>query len=235
MSKSSGPKSTAPQSTARPSSLRRTNVTRALRREYSLHRLDESHTPSNPHLFFASWFREATESGISEPNAMVLSTVSRQRHPSSRTVLMKEFGPQGIVFFTNYRSQKGLEIAGNRWVALLFLWKELERQVRIEGRAIRCSRAESEAYFATRPRPSQVSAAISPQSREISSREQLEQLFSIFSEQHAERPIRCPSHWGGYRVVPTKFEFWQGRRSRLHDRVCYHFRTGRWIKTRLAP
>lgn len=206
-----------------------------LRREYQQHELSERSTHRNPFVQFERWFEDAIRSGIIEPNAMVLSTVSMRGQPSSRAVLLKSIEKGGFVFFTNYESRKGEELKRNRQVALLFLWKELERQVRIEGLARPLQREQSEMYFASRPREAQLAAFASPQSRRIRSREELLERYRLIEEQFKGKPVPCPPGWGGYVVVPRSFEFWQGRVNRMHDRIMYRKQGGRWGRSRLAP
>jgi pyridoxamine 5'-phosphate oxidase len=197
-----------------------------LRESYTRGGLSEEDVALDPWEQFAKWFEEAVSAGLREPNAMTLATAT----PNARIVLMKGFGRDGVTFFTNYESVKGRELASNPQVALLFYWNELERQVRMRGAVERVSREESLAYFRSRPRGSQVGAAISPQSVVISSRSELEKRLADFGD--GEVPL--PEHWGGYRVAVTEFEFWQGRPNRLHDRLRYRLADG-WIRERLAP
>lgn len=182
---------------------------------------------------FEKWFDDAKEALIPEPNAMVLSTATPQGKPSSRVVLLKEFGPQGFVFFTNYKSRKGQELAQNPQACLNFWWGILERQVRIEGVVHRIPEAESDAYFNSRPAGSRAGAIASPQSGEISSREWLEQRFI---EVQLQGDLKRPAHWGGFTLEPSVFEFWVGRSNRLHDRIQYVLHeSGNWEIRRLAP
>ncbi len=206
----------------------------ALRQEYMRAGLHESDLAPDPFAQFASWFDEALRSGIALPNAMTLATATRAGRPSARTVLLKGFDTLGFVFFTHYRSRKGREIEENPEAMLLFRWGELERQVGIEGRVAKVSAAESDGYFATRPLGSRLSAIISPQSEPVLSREVLETALEEASKRWRNEPPR-PPHWGGYRLVPERFEFWQGRKDRLHDRLCYHKAEGAWKIQRLAP
>ena len=172
--------------------------------------------------------------GIEEPTAMTLATVSPEGMPSARMVLLKGFDENGFVFFTNYESRKGQEIAKNHRVALVFYWKELERQVRIEGFVVKTSGKESDDYFQSRPAESQVSAIISPQSAPIPDRQHLTDLQKEYLQNHSGEHKR-PAHWGGYQVIPDMIEFWQGRESRLHDRMRYARKGGEWVIERLAP
>lgn len=196
--------------------------------------LHERDLAPDPFVQFGSWFAEALRSGIALPNAMTLATATRAGRPSARTVLLKSFDASGFVFFTHYRSRKGREIEENPQAMLLFRWGELERQVGIEGRVAKVSAAESDGYFATRPLGSRLSAIISPQSEPVVSREVLETALEEASKRWRNEPPR-PPHWGGYRLVPERFEFWQGRRDRLHDRLCYRKAERAWKIERLAP
>jgi len=205
-----------------------------LRKSYERAELDEAHSNADPLRQFEGWFNEAVAARITEPNAMTLATVGGDLRPATRIVLIKGFDERGLVWYTNYQSRKGHELAGNPFAALQFHWVELERVVRIEGRVEKVSDAESDAYFHSRPLGSRIGAWASPQSEVISGREVLEQNVAIASAQHEQSPPR-PPHWGGYRLVPDQWEFWQGRRSRLHDRLRYQLERGLWIKARLAP
>lgn len=206
-----------------------------LRKEYRLASLDRQDLSSCPFKQFQTWFDAAIHSEIEEPNAMFLATATKRGIPSGRVVLMKHFDKEGFLFFTNYLSRKGQEIMESPHVALIFWWKELERQVRIEGLAEEVSREESKDYFAHRPRKSQLAALISPQSQIIDSRFTLEErLIEAERIYHGDK-IPLPQNWGGYRVIPTKFEFWQGRQDRLHDRFEYTAQNKTWLIQRLAP
>ena len=205
-----------------------------LRTDYKLASLDEGDVAASPFAQFDKWFGEATKAELPEPNAMTLATSDASGRPSARVVLIKEYDERGMVFFTNYQSRKGQDLAGNNRAALLFFWPELERQIRIEGRVETVSAADSDAYYKSRPVLSRIGAWASPQSEVLPSRTALEARFAAFSAAHGENPPR-PAHWGGYRVVPRFFEFWQGRRSRLHDRICYRLSSGTWKLERLAP
>ena len=191
--------------------------------------------PENPYELFAQWFAEAAESNIIEPTGATLATADAQARPSARTVLVKTFDEQGFYFYSNYASQKGQDLTANPHAALLFWWDEQERQVRIEGVAKPLTPAASDAYFARRPRGSQIGAHASPQSREIASRSELETRVKQVEEQFNQRDIPRPEHWGGYRLSPRQIEFWQGRKNRLHDRVRYQYQRGSWSWQRLAP
>jgi pyridoxamine 5'-phosphate oxidase len=206
----------------------------ALRQEYMRAGLHESDLAPDPFAQFGNWFDQTLQSGIALPNAMTLATATRTGRPSARTVLLKGFDASGFVFYTHYRSRKGREIEENPHAMLLFLWRELERQVGIEGRVAQVSAAESDGYFASRPLGSRLSAIISPQSERVVSREVLEQALEEASKRWRNEPPR-PPYWGGYRLVPERFEFWQGRQDRLHDRLCYRCTEGAWKIERLAP
>jgi pyridoxamine 5'-phosphate oxidase len=206
----------------------------ALRQEYMRAGLHERDLAPDPSIQFGSWFDEALHSGIALPNAMTLATANKKGRPSARAVLLKGFDALGFVFYTHYRSRKGREIEENPQAMLLFCWKELERQVGIEGRVARVSEAESDEYFAVRPLGSRLSAIVSPQSEPVAGREVLETALEEASKRWRDAPPR-PAHWGGYRLVPERFEFWQGRKDRLHDRLCYRSAGGAWKIERLAP
>ncbi|MBK8913247.1 MAG: pyridoxamine 5'-phosphate oxidase [Phycisphaerales bacterium] len=204
------------------------------RREYSSGGLNERDLPADPLVLFAEWYDAAVRAGVREPNAMALATADAEGAPSARIVLLKGFGADGLTFFTNYRSRKGRELEQNPRAALVFWWSELERQVRVEGAVARVSAAESDEYFASRPWYSQIGASVSPQSDPIESREILERAVVARVESLAGGAVPRPAEWGGYCLVPTAFEFWQGRENRLHDRIRYR-RDGGWIIGRLAP
>ena len=206
-----------------------------MRRDYGLTGLVEKDLAKNPFVQFEKWFQEAEAAKVPEPNAMTLATVSRDGRPSARTVLLKGCDGRGFVFFTNYESRKGRELAGNPYAALQFHWVELERVVRIEGKVEKTSAEESDAYYASRPLDSRLGAWASPQSQVIGSRAVLVANAAKAGLQHGLNPAR-PPHWGGFRLVPDRFEFWQGRKSRLHDRLCYRLQAdGLWARERLAP
>ena len=207
----------------------------ALRQEYSRHELSRASVAADPFVQFAAWFDEAVAAEIFEPNAMHLGTASLNGIPSGRTVLLKGFDAYGFTFFTNYNSRKGQELSANPNCYLHFFWKELERQVFIRGTAAKVSAEESDAYFALRPYQSQIGALASAQSSVIESRELLEQRFQELKTIHPEGSVPRPEHWGGFNVTPTGFEFWQGRRSRLHDRIRYTLSGEAWIIDRLSP
>jgi pyridoxamine 5'-phosphate oxidase len=205
-----------------------------LRKDYALKTLEEKDAAPDPMQFFGLWMVEAIHAQVPEPTAMSLATVDARGRPASRIVLLKGVDKRGFVFYTNYESRKGRELEARPAAALTFLWKELERQVRVEGTVERVTQAESEAYFATRPLGSRIGAWASPQSQPIESRAWLEQRWEAFGVQHGENPP-LPPNWGGYRVLPDHLEFWQGRRSRLHDRIAYTLQDGAWKVVRLAP
>jgi pyridoxamine 5'-phosphate oxidase len=206
-----------------------------LRKSYERDMLEETQASSEPLKQFEQWMKEALASGVvPEPNAMTVATVSPEGRPSTRVVLIKAFDARGIVWYTNYHSRKGRELAGTPFAALQFHWVEMERVVRIEGRVEKVSDAESDAYYASRPLDSRLGAWASPQSEVISSRAVLVANAAKAAAQHGLNPER-PPHWGGYRLVPDRWEFWQGRKSRLHDRLSYRLVDGQWLRERLAP
>ncbi len=208
----------------------------SIRREYMRESLSESDVHSDPFRQFDRWWTEVLKADIDEVNAMTLSTVSAEGFPGSRIVLLKGYDDNGFVWFTNYESRKGQDLAENPRASLLFFWKELERQVRIEGFCERVSSDESDAYFNSRPEGSRIGAWASPQSRPIESREILDLNLAAISEKFSDTPIYRPPHWGGYRLKPVAMEFWQGRPSRLHDRIRYDRSNDQgWKITRLAP
>ena len=205
-----------------------------LRKDYTRAGLDEAEAHADPIEQFRRWFNEAVEGGVPEPNAMTLATVGPDQRPSTRIVLIKEFDARGLVWYTNYDSRKGRELADNPQAALQFHWVELERVVRIEGRVERVSAEESDAYFASRPLASRIGAWASRQSEPLSSRAALMARAAEYGARFALHPPR-PPHWGGYRLVPDYWEFWQGRPSRLHDRIAYNRVSDSWARTRLSP
>lgn len=206
-----------------------------LRREYARARLDEGQVSADPLAEFGRWFTQAQEAQVLEPNAMTLATATRDGIPSARVVLLKGYDERGFVFFTDYRSQKGTELEQNPQASLVFFWPELERQVRISGPVSVVSRDESEAYFQTRPRPSQLSTWVSSQSQVIAGRKLLEDAVKKV-EGRFPGQVPLPPHWGGFRVTPETVEFWQGRESRLHDRLRYvRKKGGGWQVERLSP
>ncbi|MFN8580583.1 MAG: pyridoxamine 5'-phosphate oxidase [Gemmatimonadaceae bacterium] len=206
-----------------------------VRREYSLASLDLADVHPDPTVQFQRWFDDARRAELLEPNAMTLATVATDGRPSARVVLLKEVTANGFVFFTNYRSRKASDLDAGGLAALVFFWKEVERQVRIEGRVTRIAPDESASYFHSRPRGSQIGAWASPQSAVISDRRWLEQEMDARDAEFAGREVPAPAHWGGYRVVPDCLEFWQGRPNRLHDRLRYRRDGGSWVIERLAP
>lgn len=206
-----------------------------LRRDYLSQELREKDAHANPLVQFDRWFEAALASCTHDANAMVLATIGRNGKPASRTVLLKGIDAGSFIFFTNYHSQKGKELARHPYASLLFYWPELNRQVRIDGRVKKLDPLDSDHYFSTRPRGSQLGAWISKQSSVISSRD-LEKRMQLFDEKYANVLVPCPPHWGGYRVIPTMIEFWQGRPNRLHDRLRYRLlKNKHWKIERLAP
>jgi pyridoxamine 5'-phosphate oxidase len=205
------------------------------RREYQRARLDESTVSEDPFTEFTQWLEEAVKAQVVEPDAMTLATASPDGAPSARMVLLRGFDERGFVFFTDYRSQKGLELERNPRAALVFHWPELERQVRITGPVSPTGREESEAYFRTRPRGSRIGAWSSHQSQVISGREPLEERVRELESKYPGEEIPLPPYWGGFRLSPTAIEFWQGRMSRLHDRIRYARDGERWRIERLSP
>ncbi|MBA2413731.1 MAG: pyridoxamine 5'-phosphate oxidase [Burkholderiaceae bacterium] len=205
-----------------------------LRVEYKRGELDEDHAAADPFDQFSRWWEEANAAQVREANAMTLATADAGGAPSARTVLLKGFDRDGFVFYTNYQSRKGAQLAANPRAALLFFWPELERQIRIDGDVARVSDQESDEYFRSRPLGSRIGAWASPQSQEITGKAWLIARVAEMALRHATAPNR-PPHWGGYRVAPRAIEFWQGRPSRLHDRLLYTKTSGAWVRVRLAP
>jgi pyridoxamine 5'-phosphate oxidase len=208
----------------------------SIRKDYQLASLDEATSAASPMDQFEHWWEDAIQSNIDEVNAFVLSTINKQGAPASRVVLLKGFTPEGFIFFTNYESNKGNEIDAHPVVAMNFFWKELERQVRITGSIKKVSTEQSAQYFHSRPLGSQVGALSSPQSQVIPNRAYLEGIVAANLEKYKEGNVPLPAYWGGYMIHPTSIEFWQGRSSRLHDRLLYSLQADHsWTKVRLAP
>jgi len=206
-----------------------------LRREYKLNKLSEETVHKSPFNQFEMWFRDILKVGLPEPNAMILATADEKSKPSARVVLLKGLNDKGFTFFTNYKSRKGKNLFENSYASLLFFWVELERQVRVEGKIKKISRAESIKYFNSRPLESRLAAWASEQSELIPSRDHLETRFQIFKREFKGKQIPVPPNWGGIILIPEYFEFWQGRENRLHDRICYKKVSGKWKIFRLAP
>ena len=207
-----------------------------LREDYTRDQLTFEDTDPNPLLQFERWFKAAEQSPVNEPNAMTLATVGENGRPKARIVLLKQVDQQGFVFFTNYDSQKGQDLEANPFASLVFFWDVIQRQVRIEGRVEKIAKADSEAYFQSRPKGSQIGAIASPQSQVIPSREVLqEKVAQLEKEYESKEQLPLPNNWGGYRLIPDCIEFWQGRSSRLHDRIRYRLEQNDWLRERLAP
>jgi pyridoxamine 5'-phosphate oxidase len=206
-----------------------------LRREWSSRKLDESNVNSNPIGQFSEWMQEAIDADLLDVNAMTLATADKNGVPSARIVLLKSIDKKGLVFFTNYESNKGKDLAENPKASVVFFWKELERQVRVTGTVEKILKKESEEYFKSRPYESQISAWASNQSSEVKSRKELEEKFAELKNKYPVKKVPLPDFWGGYRINPDRFEFWQGRPNRLHDRIAYIKEKGRWKIVRLAP
>lgn len=207
-----------------------------LRRTYERDTLDEARAAAEPFVQFDGWFADARAAGLLEPHAMTVATTAPSGRPSARIVLLRGWDERGFVFFTNYESQKGREIGATPFAALLFYWDALERQVRIEGSVAKLSAEESDAYFERRPRGHRLSAWASPQSREIDSRDALARAMDEADQRFGDDTVPRPPYWGGYRVVPARIEFWQGRPNRVHDRLVYvRADGGAWSRHRLAP
>ena len=204
-----------------------------LRRDFGKYTFNPAQTPENPNELFDSWLQEAKELNIDEFNAMVLSTVNTNQQPSSRIVLLKDIEMGALVFYTHYESRKGKDLNHNPKACLLFFWKELERQVRIEGIIEKIPYFQSNAYFKSRPIESQISAMASPQSQAINGIESVARKKEEISK--SELPLECPTYWGGYKLTPNYYEFWQGGQHRLHRRLSYNFDNNRWGKQELAP
>lgn len=208
-----------------------------MRRDYTRNGLTEAQAPDEPFALFHTWFAEAreTEQAPVEANAMTLATVDDQGRPHCRVLLLKGLDTQGFTFFTNYDSAKGQQLAARPFAAMTFFWPTLERQIRIEGRVVKVTAEESDAYFQVRPLGSRLGAWASPQSRVIADRAELEGLIQQTEQRFLDIQPHCPEHWGGYRLLPERIEFWQGRSSRLHDRLNYRLADGAWVRERLAP
>lgn len=211
------------------------NYLNEIRRDFSGKPLDVSSVKSNPYIQFSDWFEEAVNAQLLDPYAMAVTTVSPQGKPSTRIVYLRGVDEKGFVFYTNYNSDKGKDIALNNQVALNFLWTGLERQIRIEGMAVKVPEDQSNTYFSNRPRESQIGAWASNQSSELQSREELEEKVIEFTNKFKDEPIPRPDHWGGYIVIPERVEFWQGRPNRLHDRIVYDKVEDDWQIKRLSP
>lgn len=205
-----------------------------LRKDYALKRLDETDVDADPLKQFHAWLAQALEAQVPEPTAMTLATVDGEGRPSARIMLLKALDGRGFVFYTNYESRKGRQLAARPLGCLVFFWVQLERQVRIEGRVEKVAAAESDKYFSSRPVGARLSARASAQSEVVADRNFLESALREQKAQHGENPPR-PAHWGGYRVIPSRIEFWQGRENRLHDRLLYTSAKGAWRIERLAP
>lgn len=212
-----------------------TEMIQSLRQDYKAAELSEKDADKNPIKQFEKWFTDALNAKIFEPNAMTLATADKTGKPNARIVLLKGFDENGFSFYTNYLSQKGKEMKKNPQACLVFFWGELERQIRIEGKIEKLSKEASEKYFHSRPVASQIGAIASPQSQVLNDRKELENKFEELKNQYEGKTIPKPAHWGGYIVKPTSIEFWQGRRSRLHDRIKYDLINGKWQTNRLAP
>jgi pyridoxamine 5'-phosphate oxidase len=207
----------------------------SIRKDYQLRSLSESDVHASPVVQFSQWWDEALKSDIDEVNAMTLSTITSAGRPSARIVLLKGFDERGFVFYTNYESDKGQQLDANPFASLVFFWKELERQVRIEGRCERVSAEESDEYYYSRPVGSRLGAWASPQSKVIEGREILDKNAEALLQKYASGEVPRPPHWGGYRVIAETIEFWQGRSNRLHDRIKYSNQDQTWKIERLAP
>jgi len=207
----------------------------SLRLEYAQSELNEGSILDNPFLQFEQWFQEAINAEIKEVNAMTLATADENNHPQARIVLLKSWDNDGFVFFTNYKSKKGKELEGNNKASLVFFWKELERQLRIQGSVQKIDFSTTKEYFDSRPLGSQLGALASDQSEIIENREALESKYDEVAKKYAGEDVPVPSHWGGYIVKPHLFEFWQGRKSRMHDRIVYEEIDGLWNTYRLQP
>lgn len=205
-----------------------------IRNEFSKSSLHRSSMETSPFAQFKKWMDEALGADIPEPTAMTLSTCNAQGRPSSRTVLLKDADDKGFTFFTNYHSRKGAELDANPFASLLFFWPLLERQIRIEGKVEKTSQVISDQYFNSRPIESRIAAIVSPQSKVVASRDELDTLYNMYKRNHSTDAIERPAHWGGYRLIPDCFEFWQGRPNRLHDRIVYKWTGTDWVMERLG-
>jgi pyridoxamine 5'-phosphate oxidase len=207
-----------------------------LRREYTCEGLREADARTNPFEQFKHWFNQAIAAQLPEPNAMTIATATVEGKPSARMVLLKDYDERGFVFYTNYTSQKGRQLSENPWGAIVFWWAQLERQVRIEGRVEKVAPEESDAYFHSRPKGSQLGARASDQSQVVESRDVLEQRLQQLKDEYEDKEVPRPTHWGGFRLIPEAIEFWQGRPNRLHDRLLYQRQEdGSWYTQRLSP
>ncbi|MFT6915656.1 MAG: pyridoxamine 5'-phosphate oxidase [Motiliproteus sp.] len=207
----------------------------AIRREYRSEPFTESELDAEPTRQFERWFAQYRQLGPDNATAMVLATASVECAPSARIVLLKHYDDEGFCWYSDYSSHKGRSLATNPQAELLFYWPELDRQVRIAGQVRQLDRANAQRYFSERPRGSQISAAASHQSQQVAGREQLTLQVDALSARYSDQTIPCPERWGGYQLVPQRYEFWQGRENRLHDRLVYTLTEGDWIVTRLAP
>jgi pyridoxamine 5'-phosphate oxidase len=207
----------------------------SLRHDFSKQSLSENDVNKNGIVQFEQWFKEAVNAKVNEPNAMTVCTATKEGKPSARILLLRNFDENGFVFYTNYDSRKGHEIEANPYCSILFFWPELERQVRIEGMLQKQSKADSDIYFQTRPRTSKLGAWSSPQSKVIESRKVLDEAYQKNSEKFPDEQVPRPEFWGGYLLKPSSIEFWQGRPSRMHDRILYRKENNNWVISRLAP
>ncbi len=214
--------------------MKKTSIT-GHRQDYSKHSLDEASADKNPIRQFSEWLEQASQSGVKEPHAFTLSTASRSGKPSARILLLRDVGEKGFIFYTNYNSRKGAQLKENPFAAMTFFWQSVERQVRVEGKVIKLSAALSDKYFNSRPYASRVSAVASPQSKVVKNRQWLEESHEALLEKYPNENVPRPAHWGGYLLIPSQIEFWQGRPNRLHDRLRYTLRGGKWKMERLAP
>ena len=206
----------------------------SLRHDFSKQSLSENDVNKNAIVQFEQWFKEAVNAKVNEPNAMTVCTATKEGKPSARILLLRNFDENGFVFYTNYDSRKGHEIEANPYCSILFFWPELERQIRIEGKIEVAPAAISDEYFALRPRTSRIGACASPQSKVLKNRQELEKLVDTINAKYTTDVPR-PKNWGGFILKANYYEFWQGRQSRLHDRICYNLKNKKWVKQRLAP